>query len=319
MVSKLFITYVCVKYLLILSQSSKQNNFSTRISYNLFGQVSRPKWEVERIEELKKGDHVAFDRGAYWHHAIVEDIQEDTLHVIEYNLKILESEYPSKENKFYVVKHSKNKEERNALEKAKEGLKIQEKYNPYYRNCEHFANSCAEGENASEQSEQYWRVMILIIGRLMVSFCLFLFKFGMLHTLAVRIPLSETPLTSRVYWSLILEASLAAALEGFFFILDIAETVSFTRCRPIKISFCGMIIRIAYGVLSIKLMILFSWLSREDQDINRAGTALIAGCGGTVLGYIIVAIIVHCIQNRKKILNCIKACKNCNCCKEEDS
>ena len=278
--------------------------------HNYFGQVITPKDKVKDAGELKRGRHIAFFRGGYFHHAIIDEVEleEKKVHTIEYNLKVLRGEYKINEeykiDDFYLVKHDyDSNSEKVTIERAEASLKVQDKYNPFYRNCEHFANHCVLGEAGSGQSVQYWRMLVLLIGRFLGEICLFLFKFGMVTLLAEARNIGGGIDESRATWSLILQVLLAAALEVCFMVYDIHEARKFSNfrvCCYSKEFWKAVGTRIALAIVSLGLMSLFSWLAIWTTDINHPGTILLAGSFGTVLGYGIVIGFQACATSCKK-------------------
>ena len=281
--------------------------FLFRIHHNCLGQVLTPL-KKETDKHKLEGQHISFYRGGYCHHAIVEKVTENAVHTIEYNLKVMRRQYDIK-NDFYLVIPDKFKtcnedEIKNIMlkskERAKEALAIQDKYNPLYKNCEHFANHCVLGEAGSGQSVQYWRMLVLLIGRLLVEICLFLFKFGMITLLAKARPIAGDIDESTITWGLILKLLLASVLEFCFVVYDIYEGIRRTKhtngCWSKKL--CSAVsIRVVLALSSLGFMMLFSWLALRDLDINHAGIVLLAGSFGTLLGYGFVILIVSCICN----------------------
>ena len=164
-----------------------------RMDSNYFGQIIAPKDKVENIAQLLEGQHIAFSRGRYCHHAIIENVKEKEVHTIEYNLKVMRRVYDIDKDieigDFYLIKHEKYSAQ-STIKRAKNGLKVQDKYNPLYRNCEHFANECVLGEAGSGESVQHWRMLVLLIGQFLVEICLFLFRFGMVKLLATARPIA---------------------------------------------------------------------------------------------------------------------------------
>ena len=288
------------------------------IVHNIFGQVITPKKQVTSINELDKGMHVAFKRNAYWHHGIIEKKEANKIHTIEYNLKIMRCVHDfGGEEKFYVVEDDqgdKTVEELDEIvERAIESMRKQDNYNPLYRNCEHFANSCSKGEEASGQSEQYWRMLVLLIGRILVDICLFFFNFGMVTFLAKARPLAGRIEDSRSAWCLILKLLLATILEGCFVVYDIHEGRKFNQLNKSCCSrkLCSAVIsRVILAITSIGFMVLFSWLAIKGTDINHAGTVMLAGSFGTLFGYGIGIIIVRCIKMKDGI-SCMAAVVSC--------
>ena len=251
---------------------------------------------------MHKGQHVAFKRPNYWHHGIVEKKEDTAIHTIEYNLKIMRRVHDfGGEEKFYVVEDDqgdKTVEELDEIvERAIESMRKQDNYNPLYRNCEHFANSCSKGEEASGQSEQYWRMLVLLIGRILVEICLFLFQFGMLSFLAEFVPFpGRTEEENKIFLALIFKGGMAALLEIVFMAYDFCEHFSCSRWKKVCQAFLR---RFMVAFLSIGFMLLFSWLALTYYDINSAGAALLAGSFGTLLGYGIVVGIGYCIGKSK--------------------
>ena len=285
---------------------------------NYFGQVITPKDKVKNAGELKRGQHIAFFRGGYFHHAIIEEVEleQNKVHTIEYNLKVLRQEYKIDEDykieDFYLVKHdydSNRYSEKVTMQRAEAGLEVQDKYHPLYRNCEHFANHCVLGEAGSGQSVQYWRMFVLLIGRFLGEICLFLFKFGMVTLLAEARPIAEGTDKSRAAWSLILQVLLASVLEGCFMVYDFHEAIMFSYpkvCCCSKEFWKAVGFRIALAIVSLGLMSSFSCLAIRTTDINHPGIILLAGSFGTDLGYFIVIgfqACATCCKKKKKVIS----------------
>ena len=129
---------------------------------NVFGQVSSKKCRIERIKDVKRGMHIAYDRGLYWHHAIVIEVDcikpKDEIELIEFGcdgVKLWETKIRRRFQSFspgilYQVLHefylSAEKIVKNAL-----SLLGQADYCLFRKNCEHVANWCVEENQRSEQ------------------------------------------------------------------------------------------------------------------------------------------------------------------------
>ena len=159
---------------------------NSKLVYNAHGK----KYEVPRVllsslSELRKGDHIAFHRhsGAYWHHAIVEDIDRKNgkFCIIEYtntgeefDVQDLKNSARScqsgscccpaiakvertpltecrlKNGDVYVLKHDNCLDPEEVVRNARSRLK-ERKYWPFTNNCEHFAMWCKTGKSSSDQ------------------------------------------------------------------------------------------------------------------------------------------------------------------------
>ena len=147
------------------------------LTYNSYGQkYQAQRVRVSSLNDLRRGDHIAFHRhsGAYWHHAIVEDIdhEEGEIHVIEYSntpqgfsldiynsagpvqiAKVVRQRYKFQDEKkyLYILKHDNCSLDPDEVV-FRAGSKLgDKKYSPFTNNCEHFAVWCKTGELSSDQ------------------------------------------------------------------------------------------------------------------------------------------------------------------------
>ena len=156
-------------------------------------------YEVERkrvfsISELRRGDHIAFDRKLYWHHAIVEyiDRKNGKIGLIHYNKTpegyiqdifsppkrrgkacVVQETYEFKKEPVYLMKHIHGRcldpDIVVLIAKVRVG---NDKYHLVYNNCEHFAMSCKTGVAASYQVQKVMEHLL----PLTLSFPIFVYK-----------------------------------------------------------------------------------------------------------------------------------------------
>ncbi|XP_078347972.1 uncharacterized protein LOC144633075 [Oculina patagonica] len=149
---------------------------ANNLVYNSYGEKYEvPRVPVSSINELQRADHIAFHRhcGAFWHHAIVEDIDIESgeIHVIEYTntakefvndyccpptiknmtiAKVVRTQCRFQDSGVFLMKHERcldpDKVIRRAESKLGEG-----NYDPVTNNCEHFAMWCKTGNSSSDQ------------------------------------------------------------------------------------------------------------------------------------------------------------------------
>ena len=129
---------------------------------------------VVNVKDIYRGDHVAFKRGLYYHHAVVIHIDWDSevVMIIEYNTeestsrmkslydisatsqikaKVIQNTIRFTERTFYKIYHKERLDVNRITNRAHSRLGEQ-KYNLFYNNCEHFANWCVIGESVSHQA-----------------------------------------------------------------------------------------------------------------------------------------------------------------------
>ena len=151
--------------------------------YNSHGKkYAVPRVRVLSISELGRGDHIAFHRmaGLYWHHAIVEYIDEicNEINVIHYSntatgfikdncsspkrpgiARVVRDRYYFDEVDVYLMKHKRCLDPEtvvwNAISKIGRG-----NYNPFTNNCEHFAMWCKTGKSSSDQVDKAGEMIV---------------------------------------------------------------------------------------------------------------------------------------------------------------
>ena len=130
-----------------------------------------PKVRAFSLDQIRRGDHLCFDRGFYWHHAIVEtaDKSNGEVNVIEYSNSakqfiqdnssppknpglavVVRRKYRLENESVYVIKHDRCFNPETVVSRAKSKLG-ERKYHPVTNNCEHFALWCKTGISSSEQ------------------------------------------------------------------------------------------------------------------------------------------------------------------------
>jgi len=120
---------------------------------------SQSKVRVHSIDELKRGDHIAFPRlwGAFWHHAIVEDVDTERreFQVIEYNnndgkpgflgivpiAEVVRNKYTFQVHTVYRTIHGQCFDPETVVLRARSRLG-EKKFNPFTNNSKHFALWC---------------------------------------------------------------------------------------------------------------------------------------------------------------------------------
>ena len=144
--------------------------------YNSHGKKYEvPRLRVYSIYDLQRGDHIAFHRfwGAYWHHAIVEDVDTKSgeIRIIEYTnsatgfsvdnssspkrpgiAKVIRNTLQFQKITVYVMIHEQLEcfDPETVVWRARSKLG-ERKYNPFTNNCEHFAMWCKTGRSSSDQ------------------------------------------------------------------------------------------------------------------------------------------------------------------------
>ena len=130
-----------------------------------------PKVCAFSLDQIRRGDHICFDRGFYWHHAIVEtaDKSNGEVNVIEYSNSpkqfsqdnssppknpglavVVRRKFRLENESVYVIKHDRCFNPETVVSRAKSKLG-ERKYDPVTNNCEHFALWCKTGISSSEQ------------------------------------------------------------------------------------------------------------------------------------------------------------------------
>ena len=123
------------------------------------------------LDQIRRGDHLCFDRVFYWHHAIVETVDKSNgeVNVIEYSnsakqfiqdnssppknpglVVVLRRTFKLENESVYVIKHDRCSDSETVVSRAKSKLEDR-KYHPLTNNCEHFALWCKTGISSSEQ------------------------------------------------------------------------------------------------------------------------------------------------------------------------
>lgn len=150
---------------------------TNNLVYNSHGKkYAVPRVRVLSIFELGRGDRIAFHQmaGLYWHHAIVEYIDEEynEINVIHYfntargfikdnfsspmrpaKARVVRDSYNFAEVDVYLMKHKRCLDPDtvvwNAISKIGHG-----NYNVITNNCEHFAMWCKTGKSSSDQVDK---------------------------------------------------------------------------------------------------------------------------------------------------------------------
>ena len=123
------------------------------------------------LDQIRRGDHLCFDRVFYWHHAIVEttDKSNGEVNVIEYSnfakqlsqgnssppknpglAVVVRPKFKLENESVYVIEHDRCYDPETVVSRAKSKLG-ERKYDPVTNNCEHFALWCKTGISSSEQ------------------------------------------------------------------------------------------------------------------------------------------------------------------------
>ena len=130
-----------------------------------------PRVRALSLDQIRRGDHICFPRSAYWHHAIVEAVDESNgeVNVIEYSNSakqfsqdnssppknpglavVVRRKFKLKNESVYVIQHDRCHDPETVVSRAKSKLR-ERKYNPVTNNCEHFALWSKTGISSSEQ------------------------------------------------------------------------------------------------------------------------------------------------------------------------
>ena len=141
-----------------------------------------PIERVNSLSQLQRGDHIALPRLAYWHHAIVEDIdkQKDEIHVIEYSntargflednsshpknpgMAIIQrGTYKFHVGSVYLIKHGEYLNAEEVVYKAISRLG-ERNYHFIANNCESFALWCRTCISSSEQGKMVERGLVKV-------------------------------------------------------------------------------------------------------------------------------------------------------------
>ena len=123
------------------------------------------------LDQIRRGDHICFDRVFYWHHAIVEtaDKSNGEVNVIEYSnfakqfsqgnssppknpglAVVVRRKFKLENKSVYVIEHDRCFDPETVVSRAKSKLG-ERKYQPVTNNCEHFALWSKTGISSSEQ------------------------------------------------------------------------------------------------------------------------------------------------------------------------
>ena len=130
-----------------------------------------PRTRVTEIQELNPGDHIAFNRKLYWHHAIVKDVDEVNMFVdtIEYRTPVKQegSGVAVRESRHHFLKETMYLMDYtdqvclppNVVVKQATDLLGKKEYNPLTNNCEHFATLCKTGRKNCTQTPRFGKVV----------------------------------------------------------------------------------------------------------------------------------------------------------------
>jgi len=126
----------------------------------------RGRTEVKHLSLLRRGDHIAWHQSlAYWHHALIEEVAEDWLHVIHYNgplstkIKGIIMDEWIETNRDYLRSNNLYRWDYDTedclpadevIKRAKSRLD-EASYDLLGNNCEHFASWCKTGIEYSSQ------------------------------------------------------------------------------------------------------------------------------------------------------------------------
>ena len=134
-----------------------------------------PMVRASSLDQIKRGDHICFNRNLYWHHAIVETVDKlnGEVIVIEYSntakqfiqdnsippknpgwAKVVRRSFKLENDPVYVIKHDSCYDPEEVVTRAK-GKIGERDYNPITNNCEHFALWCKTGISSSEQVNSF--------------------------------------------------------------------------------------------------------------------------------------------------------------------
>ena len=132
-----------------------------------------PMVRASSLDQIKRGDHICFDRALYMysHHAIVESVDElnGEVTVIEYSnsakqfccdnstppknpglAEVVRRTFQLKDDPVNVIKHDRCFDPETVVSRARSKLG-ERNYNPISNNCEHLALWCKTGISSSEQ------------------------------------------------------------------------------------------------------------------------------------------------------------------------
>ena len=130
--------------------------------------IKVPMVRAFSLDQIRRGDHLCFDRVFYWHHAIVEttDKSNGEVNVIEYSnfakqfsqgnssppglAVVVIRKFKLENESVYVIEHDRCYDPETVVSRAKSKLG-ERKYRPVTNNCEHFALWCKTGISSSEQ------------------------------------------------------------------------------------------------------------------------------------------------------------------------
>jgi hypothetical protein len=130
---------------------------------------------IRSFTELKTGDHIAWhQRLAYWHHAIVVDVRDDKIQVINYDGPVgtaskgeIVKEWNDSCDQLYRIDYCPKDCNHPDTVVERAHSKIGERsYNLLTNNCEHFARWCKTGHKRSLQAESFgrsiWKRLVLL-------------------------------------------------------------------------------------------------------------------------------------------------------------
>ena len=130
-----------------------------------------PMVRASSLDQIKRGDHICFDRILYTHHAIVESVDElnGEVTVIEYSNSakqfccdnstppknpglavVVRRKFKLENESVYVIEHDRCYDPETVVSRAKSKLG-ERNFNPVSNNCEHLALWCKTGISSSEQ------------------------------------------------------------------------------------------------------------------------------------------------------------------------
>ena len=139
-----------------------------------------PMLRASSLDQIKRGDHICFDRILYTHHAIVESVDElnGEVTVIEYSntakqfccdnstppknpglAVVVRRTFQLKDDPVNVIKHDRCSDPETVVSRAKSKLG-ERNYNPISNNCEHLALWCKTGISSSEQVNAFGEALM---------------------------------------------------------------------------------------------------------------------------------------------------------------
>ena len=106
------------------------------------------------LDQIKRGDHICFDRNLFSHHAIVEFVDKlnGEVIVVEYPgwAGVVRRNFKLENDPVYVIEHDRCFDPEEVVSRANSKIGRTD-YNPVTNNCEHFALWCKTGISSSEQ------------------------------------------------------------------------------------------------------------------------------------------------------------------------